>query len=144
MGEPVETFRIGIFPIHCDQFNHMNARWYAAFFDDASYHLYLHAGLSFRRMAAEGGIVPVLARTTISYERELVVGSLLVIRSGFVRLGGKSIERVARMYDAETEELCATERAVDVCFDQKTRKAAVIPNWIRQPLEPLLMASEKA
>ena len=83
MTEPVETYRSTVFPWHCDQFGHMNARWYAAHFDDASFHLYQRSGLSYGHMRKAGSIITVVAEIRIEYRHEMVAGDLLVIRSGF-------------------------------------------------------------
>lgn len=144
MTEPVETFRATVFPWHCDQFGHMNARWYAAFFDDASFHLYQRAGLSYPRMHETGPIVPVVAEITITYVHELVAGDLFVIRSGFTRIGNKSIQRIARMYNADTDTLCAIERGRDVFFDETTRLSTPMPESFRAQFEACLLADEGA
>lgn len=142
MTEPVETFRATVFPWHCDQFGHMNARWYAAFFDDASFHLYQRAGLSYTRMHEAGTIVPVVAEITIGYRHEMVAGDLFVIRSGFTRLGNKSLQRIARMYNADTGVLCAVERGRDVFFDETTRQSAPMPEAFRPLFEACLLADD--
>ncbi len=142
MTEPVETFRATVFPWHCDQFGHMNARWYAAFFDDASFHLYQQAGLSYARMHELGTIVPVVAEITISYRHEMVAGELFVIRSGFTRIGNKSLRRIARLYNADSDVLCAQERAVDVFFDETTRQSAPMPEAFRPQFERWLLPED--
>ena len=138
----LETFRATVFPWHCDHFGHLNARWYAAHFDDASYHLFQRLGMSYERMRETAAVFPVSARATIDYLHELRVGELIVIESGLVDLGNKSLKRRARMYNADTRVLCATELAVDVFFSEKTRKSTPIPDRIREALSPQLVSDE--
>ena len=40
MAAWMETYRGVVFPWHCDQFGHMNVRWYAHIFDDAAFHIW--------------------------------------------------------------------------------------------------------
>ena len=144
MTEPFETYRCTVFPWHCDQFGHMNARWYAAHFDEASFQLYIRAGLSYGHMRKVGSIITVVAETTIEYRHEMITGDPLVIRSGFTRLGNKSVNRVARLYHAEDNTLCAVERARDVFFDEDTRRSAPMSDAFRAILETGLMTDETA
>jgi len=143
MTEPFETFRCTVFPWHCDQFGHMNARWYAAHFDEASFHLYHQVGLSYGEMHKSGTVVPVVAEISIQYRHEMVAGDLVVIRSGFTKLGNKSVSRIARLYNADTGTLCAVEHARDVFFDEETRRSAPMPDSFRAILETGLMPDEE-
>jgi acyl-CoA thioester hydrolase len=139
MTEPVETYRSTVFPWHCDQFGHMNARWYAAHFDDASFHLYQRSGLSYGHMRKAGSIITVVAEIRIEYRHEMVAGDLLVIRSGFTRLGNKSLQRTAWLCNAEDDTLCAIEHARDVFFDEETRASAPMPDAFRTVLAQHLL-----
>lgn len=139
MTAPVETYRSTVFPWHCDQFGHMNARWYAACFDDASFHLYQRSGLSFDAMRRAGSIIPVVAEIRIVYRHEMVAGDLLVIAGGFTKLGNTSLQRSAWLTNAEDGTLCAIEHARDVFFDEETRAAAPMPDAFRAVLEQSLL-----
>ena len=35
-----------VMPAHCDVYGHMNVRHYAAFFDEAGWHMFARAGIS--------------------------------------------------------------------------------------------------
>jgi acyl-CoA thioester hydrolase len=133
-----ETHRAVVFPWQCDQFGHMNVRWYAHWFDDAAFHLWPTSGVTFRRMV-ELGIHTVVARTETDFVRELSAGDLVVVRSGFVRLGRSSVTYAQRMLNAETETLHARQRATEVFFDPATRGSATIPDEIRAAIEPALI-----
>ncbi len=141
-SEPFETFRCTVFPWHCDQFGHMNARWYAAHFDEASFHLYHQTGLSYGRMREAGPIITVVAEITIECRHEMLAGDLVIVRSGFTHLDNKSVRRTARHYNGETSNLCAVEHAHDVFFDENTHSSAPMPDTSREILATGLMPSE--
>jgi len=125
-----ETGRGVVFPWHCDHFGHMNVRWYAHVFDDAGFHLWTAAGMSQERLRAAGAGV-VVARIAIDYRRELRAGELFVIRSAFTRLGNRSVTHLARMTNADSGELCATQETVEVFFDFDARRATDMPAAVR-------------
>ena len=45
MSEPVEILRGVVHPWYCDNFGHMNVRWYSHFFDAAAFHLWPLTGV---------------------------------------------------------------------------------------------------
>lgn len=127
-----ETIRGVVFPWNCDQFGHMNTRWYGHFFDDADYHLWTMSGLA-------QSIPRVVAQTRIDFAHELKAGELLVVRSAWTRVGTKSLTHLGRMYDAETGTLCATQQTVLVTFDEQKRVSAPMPDLVRETLTPLVI-----
>ena len=130
----VETGRGVVFPWHCDQFGHMNVRWYAHAFDDASFHLWNQVGIDQPSLLARG-VAMVTARTTVNFRQELRAGDLFLIESGVGRVGGKSVGQVHRMRNANTGEVCATMEAVDVFFDTAARASTEMPGELRKMLE---------
>ena len=141
MGAWPETFRAVVFPWHCDQFGHMNVRWYAHFFDDAGFHIWSVHGFGLKRMEALG-LHTVVARTSIDYKRELKAGDLIVIRSAFTRLGTKSITHLQHMLNADTGVLHAVQETVEVFFDPETRTAIPVPDEIAQMVGSALVSPE--
>ena len=130
MAEWRETYRAVVFPWHCDHFGHMNVRWYAHHFDDAGFHLWTVIGCSQAFMRSCGAHV-VVARTTTDFVHEMTAGDLLVIKGGIVGIGNKSVTHRARMYNADTGQLCATLESVEVFFDTESRASAPMPEEIR-------------
>lgn len=129
-----ETFRGVVHPWFCDQFKHMNVRYYLHHFDDAAFHIWACMGHSLGKMEA-AGIHTVVANAKIDYLQELTQGELFYIKSAFVRVGSKSCTYFQKMYHADSHELHATHEGVEVFFDPKTRKAAPMPDDIRALLE---------
>ena len=138
MDNVFEVYRSVVFPWHCDHIGHMNVRWYAHHFDDAGFHLWTVAGLS-QKAIHESGQGLVVARISIDYIREMKAGDLMVIRGGFTHVGNRSLRHHLRMYDADSDELRATQDTVEVFFDPETRKSAVMPDHYRNRLEPLVV-----
>jgi acyl-CoA thioester hydrolase len=136
-----ETFRGVVHPWFCDQFKHMNVRYYLHHFDDAAFHVWSCMGYSLSRME-ERGIHTVVANAKIEYLRELTQGELFYVKSAFVRVGNKSCTYFQKMFHADTHTLHATHEAVEVFFDPASRKAAPMPDDVRAMLEANLADRE--
>ena len=63
-------------------------------------------------------------------------GELFVIKSAFIHVGNRSLRHLARMFNADTGVLCATQETVEVFFDPMARKSAPMPDVIRDKLLP--------
>lgn len=141
MSDWMELHRAVVFPWHCDHLGHMNVRWYAHFFDDASFHLWTRVGIRHSEIR-ERGIVTVVARTATDFLHELRAGQLLVVTGAFTRLGEKSFTYRLKMENAEDGTLCAVQEAVEVCFDLETRASSPMPDDFRARLEKLVIAED--
>ena len=122
------------FPWHCDQFGHMNVRWYAHFFDDAMFHAWPKLGVTWRDMEKRG-VHTVTASTTTYFQNEIKAGDLFRIEGGVVRCGNKSVTFSQRMINVETHEVNASQTAAEVFFDPKTRLAVEIPEDLKQVIK---------
>jgi len=138
-----ETGRGVVFPWHCDQFGHMNVRWYAHLFDDAAFGLWSVHGIGLRTMEARG-FHTVVVRATTEFRREIAAGEMYVVESGFARVGTKSVTYAQQMLNADTGTLHATQDGVEVMFDPKTRGSLTIPDDIRAIVEANLVDLETA
>lgn len=134
----VETFRGAIYPWHCDHLGHMNVQFYVAMFDQASVHIFSHAGL---RWLGEDGKRYSFAdvKHEIDYKAELPVGSPVIVKSAFLKIGNKSVKLLHRMYNVETDVLAATSKVTCVRFDLQERKAVELPDALRKGMEALLV-----
>ena len=134
MGEQwVELYRSVVMPAHCDLYGHMNVRHYAAFFDDAGFHLMSKAGISLTELRRRG-LGSVVASLTIDFRHELTAGQLVLITGAYTRIGHKSASSEMRMYDADTMTHCATQKTVEVFFDTAHRISVPIPDDIKATL----------
>ena len=142
MGEWRETGRGVVFPAYCDHYGHMSARWYVPFFDDAGFHTWTVFGCSYAEMKANGN-ESMAARYTINYLHEMKAGDLLIIKSAFTRLGNKSCTHSHRMYNADTDTLCASAECVEVFSDPATHTSIPMPQWVRERLEQILVTIDE-
>ncbi len=142
MGEWRETGRGVVFPAHCDHYGHMSARWYIPFFDDAGFHTWSVFGCSHTEMRAHG-TETIAARFVVDYLQEMKAGDLLISKSAFTRLGNKSCNHTHRMYNADTDTLCATLECVEVFADPATHQSVPMPDWVRERLEKVVVSSEE-
>lgn len=117
----------------CDQFGHLNVRYYAHIFDDASFALWPLAGIG-RALFEQAGVHTVVARTETDFRKEIHPGRVVAVRSRFVTIGTKSVTYEQQLRDIDDDTLHAQQRAVEVFFDPKTRTACSMPDAIRKAL----------
>ena len=132
----VDLWRGIVMPAQCDVYGHMNVRHYAAFFDDAGWHLPHMAGLSLEQIQARG-LGTVVATLTIEFHHEIRSGQLATIRGAVTRVGTKSFSHEMRLYATDSMTHCATQKTVEVCFDTRARKGVALPGDMRAKLQAL-------
>ena len=135
MAEGIETWRGMAHPWNCDTMGHMNTRFYAAIYDDASFHFL--ARLAPSRAQKESGLGWADVRQLNEYKQEVASGALLLVRTVLKRLGRTSVEYRHVLRDAETDLLHSTSEQVTVRFDLAARKAAPLDEEIRRRGEAL-------
>jgi acyl-CoA thioester hydrolase len=136
MATWIDTGRAVAHPWLCDQMGHLNSRYYAAIFDDASFHFLGRIAPRAEQAAARRGWADV--RVTIEFRHEVALGAVLAVRSCLVKLGTKSVTYRQELRDAETGELHATAEAVTVLFDLERRVAIAIDGEARARAQALL------
>ena len=129
MTEPLITARSVVYPWQCDHMGHMNVMWYTGKFDEATWHLMGHIGLtpSYLRNNKRG-LAAVQQETT--YKRELVAGDLILVRSSFLEFREKVVRFYHEMVNVETNEIAATTTLTGVHLDSETRKSCPFPSEI--------------
>jgi acyl-CoA thioester hydrolase len=128
-----------VMPAHCDAYGHMNVRHYAAFFDDAGWHILGAAGVSLDDLRAKG-LGSVVASLTIDFHHELIAGQLVLVTGAFTKAGQKSFQYELRLYESESMTHCATQKTVEVCFDTKARASAPLPDEVRARIQRAIEA----
>lgn len=134
----VEFYRSIVLPRHCDHYGHLNIRYYAGFFDDAGWHILNLAGIPLQELR-DRNIGTVVASLTIDFHHEITVGQPFVIRGGLRRVGTKSLTHELRLYEADSDTLCATQTSVEVCFDTQARKSIPLPDDLRAKLQSTIV-----
>ena len=130
MSNWLQLHRGVCFPWHCDQFGHMNARWYAHFFDDAIFHIWPRIGVAWKAMEKQG-VHTVTASTTTQFKQEVKAADLIVIEGMVARCGTKSVTFRQRMLNVDTGVTHALQDVVEVFFDPKSRTSVSIPDELR-------------
>ena len=138
MSQWMETNRTVVFPNQCDHLGHMNVRFYAHAFDDASFHAWARIGITFEAMHAEGAVT-VVAHTGTDFIHEVTAGSLIKVETAFIELGTNSTTYHQRLVNAENGELHANQKVVEVFFDLKTRQSVAMPAGFREKIEAALL-----
>ncbi len=121
-----ELYRACASPGICDQYGHMNVRWYAHFLDDAIFHIWSKFGTGWKEMEAHG-VHTVTASTTTHFRKEIKSADLFVVESGVARCGSKSVTFRQHFKSVETGETHGYQDVVEVFFDPKTRKSTAMP-----------------
>jgi acyl-CoA thioester hydrolase len=134
----IECYRGVVHPWLCDAMGHMTTRHYVGMFDDAGYHLL--AALGFTASHIENGVGFADLRHVITYQSELRVGALVLIRCGLLRLGQTSMTALYRMETLETGATAAEMEVVMVQFDLRQRRSMPVVPEIRARAEAFLAA----
>jgi acyl-CoA thioester hydrolase len=131
---PVETYRGTVYPWQLDHVGHMNVQFYTARFDEATWHLLSHFGITSAYLRTERrGMAAVEQRTR--YKRELHAGALVRIASELLEAKPKVLRFIHRMYDAETGEEIADSELTAVHLDTDTRRSVAFPDAILSRLQ---------
>lgn len=80
----------------------------------------------------------ILAHIECDFLSQVKAPNTLRAHYGLRRLGGKSLETEARLYDGDV--LAARTRAVVVCFDYRAQSTLALPPHVRERLEPFLLS----
>ncbi len=120
------TYRGVVYPWHCDHVGHMNVMWYVGKFDEATWNLFLLAGItpSYLREQHRG---MAAVDQHIEYRRELKAGDVVVVRSEVLEIEGRKIRFRHEMRNEETGEVAAVTTVLGVHMDTRARKAYPFP-----------------
>jgi acyl-CoA thioester hydrolase len=136
------TARSVVYPWHCDHMGHMNVMWYTGKFDEATWQLFAHIGLtpSYLRDHRRG-LAAVHQET--DYKRELFPGDLVTIRSGILEVRKKTLRFYHEMLNVETQNVAATTTLTGVYLNHKRRKSCPFPNEILARARKLITRLDK-
>jgi acyl-CoA thioester hydrolase len=131
MSDLLLTYRGTVYPWHCDHMGHMNVMWYAGKFDEATWHLLAHLGLT-RAFLFETRSAMAAVQQNITYKRELLAGDIVTIFSGILEIRPKLIRFVHQMLNDETGEIAAISELTGVHMDALTRKSCPLPAAVHE------------
>ena len=127
--EMLETYRGCVYPWQADHVGHMNVQFYVAKFDEATWHFFSHYGITPTYQREEKRGMAALEQH-IYYHREVLPGSLIVIKSKLLEVKEKVFTYEHYMEDGETGEKVATMKLTVVHLDTEKRKSSEIPEAI--------------
>ena len=122
---PVITYRGTVYPWHCDHVGHMNVMWYVGKFDEATWQLFSHLGLTNSRFQNEGAGMAAVEQN-LQYKRELHAGDVITVRSVVLEVKQKSIRFTHAMTNDETGEIAAITVIVGVYLDIEDEKGTAL------------------
>jgi len=126
----LQTYRGVVYPWHCDHVGHMNVMHYVGKFDEATWFLLNHIGLTRTFLATNGrGMAAVEQR--IAYQRELVPGDIVAVRTGTLEIRDRVIRFVHEMRNATSGEVAAIVANTAVHLDTVARRATVFPDDVK-------------
>jgi acyl-CoA thioester hydrolase len=139
MTETILTFRGAVYPWHCDHMGHMNVMWYVGRFDEATWCLFHHLGLTRAYLRDEGrGMVAV--QQNITYKAELLAGDVIQVSSRLLEVKEKALRFEHRMAPVCADEggVVAICELVGVHIDTTVRKSVPLPESVRTCAEALV------
>ena len=142
MQELELTYRGTVYPWHCDQMGHMNVMWFTGKFDEASWSILAHLGLTRSYMEKTHHGMAALQQN-ITYKRELRAGDTISIRSGVLDIQEKVIRIFHEMRNDETGEVSAFSTITGVYMDTVARKARTIPAEIARRIQSVTLDESK-
>ena len=139
----IETARGSVHEWQRDHMGHINVRAYMDKFEEACWQLYAAIGMTPSRMR-DGDARMAAVQQNIGYQRELMPGDIVVVRSGVLELREKVLRFRHEMLNAETGEISATCEFTVVCLDPLTRKSRPFPADVAERVRALLIDAEAA
>jgi acyl-CoA thioester hydrolase len=129
MARRFDTYRGFVYPWCIDHMGHMNVQSYVTRFDEASWQFLAQIGLSPTFLAERNhGLVALDQR--IQYQREVLQGSLLDVKTELLELRAKTLRYVHHMQNSETGEEVATMELVVGYLDKASRRTAPLPDVV--------------
>ncbi len=127
----IETYRGFVYPWEIDHVGHLNVQFYVRRFDEASWHFLLALGIgpSYLRQNKRG---MVALEQNVRYRREVVAGTLLVIKTELLEIAQKKIRYLHTMIDCESEEVVSEMELLTIQIDTERRKSTALPAAVIQ------------
>jgi len=136
----IPTYRGLVYPWHCDHVGHMNVMWYVGKFDEASWNLFAHIGLtpSYLRDSRRG---MAAVQQNIAYRQELLAGDIVEVKSHVLEIRDKTLRFVHEMRNAETDAVAARCELTAVHIDRQIRKSCAFVEATRVAAKSLVPAA---
>jgi acyl-CoA thioester hydrolase len=126
MPDDAITYRGVVYPWHCDHVGHMNVMWYVGKFDEATWNLFLRAGITPEYLRTHHRGMAAVDQH-IEYQRELKAGDVVTVRSEILEIEGRKIRFRHEMRNEASGEVSAVTTILGVHMDTQARKACAFP-----------------
>ena len=110
---------------------HMNVMWYTGKFDEASWSLLAHVGVTRSFLESRNHGMAALQQN-ITYKRELRAGDIVTIRSGVLEVGNKIVRIFHEMRNEVTLEVAAFANITGIYMDTRERRSLPIPTEVAE------------
>lgn len=135
------SFRSVVDPADCDFLGHMNVSRYFAACSDGVFTIQSELGLTANDMRQGRRLSFAVVSAQSDFRAELVAGDAIRLETSIIELGTKSITFRHRLIRAEGDQLAFETVFKCVMLSLETRRAAEIPEDVRQKAEQWLEPS---
>jgi acyl-CoA thioester hydrolase len=111
--------------------------WYVGKFDEATWNLLAELGITPSYLRSEQCVMAAVQQNT-SYQRELLAGDVIEIRSRILEVRDKVIRFEHEMRNIETDTVVAVTELTGVHVNGRTRKSSSLPPAVRAAAEARL------
>lgn len=129
--DTVNTYRGIVYPWNCDHMGHMNVQFYIAKFDEASWSLLNHSGLT-SSYFKENNAGMVAVEQHVKYYKEVLAGDSIYIESEIIETREKTVLLKHLMFNDVNKELAAETVITGLHIDAKARKGMKLPQFIKR------------
>ena len=136
-------YRTVVAPEWIDVNDHMNARFYTSVIYDAHVMFTTHLGLGDDYVAARH-CGKVVVESHVVYERELRLGEEIGVVSRLLAIDDKCMHFVHELMNLDQGCRAALAEQLDIHVDLESRRAAPLPEEVRQRLSALVSAQAAA
>jgi acyl-CoA thioester hydrolase len=120
------TYRGVVYPWQCDHMGHMNVMWYTSKFDEATWNLFAHIGIT-PTYIRERKLGMAAVQQNTAYKKELSPGDVVTVRSRILEVREKVIRFEHVLSNGDSGEVAATTELTGVHLDLVTRKSRPFP-----------------
>ncbi len=135
----VETHRSVVAPADCDILGHMNVSRYFAAVSDGMFSFQTGLGLGLSDLRDGRRLSFAVVRAESDFKAEIMAGTVIVLRSGIAEMGTKTALFRHRLFRAEDDALTFETTFRCVLLDLANRRAAEIPDDIREKAQAFMI-----
>lgn len=136
----IETWRGVVHPSECDVLGHMNVSRYFGICGDGVFCFQTMLGLGPSEVRNGRRLSFAVVHAESDFFAELHAGDVLYLKTGVAEIGGKTATFRHRLYRMEDEKLSFETTFRGVLLDLETRRAATVPDDVRQEMAKYMVA----